>query len=100
MIKQKRRFCFPDEHTAKQVLSQYRVQTEEGEDWNIGNHEHNLVVVGDLYDDPVLDAEGEVIVPPVKLEGFHINLKAVSIPDGAEIYRREPKNAKVKWSGE
>jgi hypothetical protein len=95
------RLCFPDEATAKQVLVDYHIQTEEGEQWHIASHEHNLVIVGDLYNnDATYNEAEEVIKPATKIEGFHVNLKAVSIPTAVIAYRREPKNTKVKWSGE
>ena len=96
------RLCFPNEATAIQALSDYRVNDEDGNEvWHIASHEHNIVPVGDLYNnDATYDAEGNVLTPATKLEGWHINLKAKSLPVGAEAYVREPVNAKVKWSGE
>lgn len=102
MTLEKYRLCFPDEAATIQVLSDYRVNDEDGnEAWHIASHEHNIVPIGDLYDnDATYDAEGNVLTPATKLEGWHINLKAKSLPVGAEAYVVHPANPKMKWSGE
>jgi hypothetical protein len=46
--------------------------------------DHALDVVGVIYnDDAVYDpATGEVVTPPTPMDGWHVNLKTATLPDG------------------
>lgn len=45
----------------------------------------NIDVIGDIYSEPVVDEDGEVVSPPVKEEGYHVNF-ACTIPDVFKPY--------------
>jgi len=75
---------FPNEAKARVVLAVYL--TKDGgefapaDQWIAASHTHALDPVGVLYDPPVLDADGEILVPAQPLPGWHVNLQAAELP--------------------
>jgi hypothetical protein len=54
----------------------------------------NIDVLGALYkDDAVIDEEGNVVTPPTQVDGWHVNVRAVSDEDNAalEPFRVDPE---------
>lgn len=71
---------FPDETTAKEVLSDYIITDEEGnESWNTSSIGWALDPLGTIYRDEV------------ELDGWHVNY-AGDLPEVAQPYIIEPNN--------
>ena len=90
-------FKFPDEETGWQKLAEAGL-TSISEDGKLvpitASHTHALDVIGPIYTGGSYDPEsGDVIEPPVLLEGWHINYIG-PLPDGWEQYAVRPKNPK------
>jgi hypothetical protein len=90
-------FRFPDEETGWQKLTEAGLTTisEDGKLVPItASHHHALDVIGPICTGGSYDPEsGDVIEPPVLLEGWHINYIG-SLPDGWEQYAVHPKRPK------
>jgi len=54
-------------------------------------HGHAIDVVGKIVRSGEYDAEGEVIVAPIVLDGWHVNF-AGELPEGWDEYVVEPVN--------
>jgi len=66
--------------------------------WKISSHEYNLNIIGDLYGDATV-LDGVVTVEPVKLFGYHANIKCTQeIADLIlESITVSPNNPKIVW---
>ena len=67
--------------------------------WITSNHEYELNVIGGLYTDAVVDINGDIVTPSVKLDGYHANIQcsqelADTIPQNVVIHPQKPK---VVW---
>lgn len=70
---------FASEAEAIAALSCYR----DADGWIAASHSHALDVIGEIVTPAVLDAEGNVVTPPVALDGYHVNLRG-RLPAGCE----------------
>ena len=90
-------FRFPDEETGWQKLAEAGLTTISEDDKLMpitASHHHALDVIGPIYTGGSYDPEtGDVIEPPVLLEGWHINYIG-PLPDGWEQYAVHPKRPK------
>ena len=90
-------FRFPDEETGWQKLAEAGLTTISEDDKLTpvtASHTHALDVIGPIYHGGSYDLEtGDVIEPPVLLEGWHINYLG-PLPDGWEQYAVHPKQPK------
>jgi hypothetical protein len=65
--------------------------------WLTNYGRSDFLYIGKIYTDGLYDEDGEVITPPVALEGVHANMvnrDNIEIPKGMVV---TPKNAKIKW---
>jgi hypothetical protein len=83
-------FRFPDEATGIAALDAAGLLTEDG-DPITASHTHALDVVGLISIGGEYDDEGEVLVPPTLLNGWHINYVG-ELPDGWGQYVVSPAN--------
>lgn len=68
---------FASEAEAIERLACYR----DADGWIAASHSHALDVIGTITTPAVLDADGNVVSPPVTLDGYHVNLRG-RLPDG------------------
>jgi hypothetical protein len=73
---------FPDEATAIAALPEYRIQTEDGEQWT-GPIIPNCTR---WIQRPIYGAEGELVTPPESVPGWHCIVRAKSISEVAQAY--------------
>jgi hypothetical protein len=83
-------FRFPDEATGMAALDAAGLLTEDGDPLT-ASHTHALDVIGTIFIGGEYDDEGEVLVPPTLLDGWHINL-AGDLPKGWEQYVVRPEH--------
>jgi hypothetical protein len=92
----------PDEAGAVAALA--RLRGAEG--WITASHHHALDVIGPMATAPaILDAEGQVVTPPVLDGAFHVNLlldpdhpDAAAIQAAAAPCRIDPVNRRRVWA--
>lgn len=89
------RLRFPDEPTARAALAQY----VGADGWIVASHAHALDPIGVLYEPGEYDAEGNVIVEPAPLAGWHVNLVG-EVPEAALPYVVAPGEPMRVWAGE
>lgn len=66
-------FRFTSEENAKEQLAQF--VDDQGE-WVTASHSHALDIIGTIYKPVPTDSnDPEAFVPPIKLDGFHVNLR-------------------------
>jgi len=86
---------FPDESTGMAALDAagFTTTNENGDTVMLtASHTHALDVVGPIYRGGTYDPDtGEVITPPVLLDGWHVNFVG-ELPDGWDTYLVEPKH--------
>jgi hypothetical protein len=86
---------FLDESTGMAALDAAGLTTtnEDGDTVVLtASHTHALDVVGPIYRGGTYDPDtGEVITPPVLLNGWHVNYVG-DLPDGWDVYLVEPKH--------
>ena len=86
---------FPDESTGMAALDAAGLTTtnENGDTVVLtASHTHALDCVGHIYRVGTYDPDtGEVITPPVLLDGWHVNFVG-ELPDGWDTYLVEPKH--------
>jgi hypothetical protein len=86
---------FPDESTGMAALDAAGfIATNENGDTVVltASHTHALDVIGPIYRGGTYDpGTGEVLTPPVLLNGWHVNYVG-DIPDGWDAYLVEPKH--------
>lgn len=68
--------------------------------WEYYTHDHSCDVIGDIYNnDGVYDQQtGEIIAPPTKAEGFHVNFIG-EVPVELEQYLITPVSPSRKFAG-
>lgn len=88
---------FPDEITAVAALDAAGLLTEDG-DPITASHTHALDVVGTIYEGGTYDANGEVIIPPTALPGWHVNYVG-DLPDGWDAYVVTPEQPVRVFAG-
>lgn len=49
------------------------------------SHTHSIDVIGTIYEGGTYDEEGEVITPPVALDGWHVNTAGIA-PESFDAY--------------
>jgi hypothetical protein len=82
-------FRFPDEATGMAALDAAGLLTEDG-DPITASHTHALDVIGTISIGGEYDDEGEVLVPPALLDGWHLNYIG-ELPYGWEEYVVRPE---------
>lgn len=81
---------FPDETTGTAALNAAGLLTDEGS-FVTASHTHALDVIGTIYVGGQYDSEtGEVIEPPVLLNGWHANYIG-ELPNGWEAFLVTPE---------
>ena len=82
---------FPDESTGMAALDAAGLLTEDGFPIT-ASHTHALDVIGPIYKGGTFDpGTGEVITPPVLLDGWHVNYVG-ELPEGWDAYLVSPKH--------
>jgi hypothetical protein len=81
---------FPDESTGMAALEAAGLLTEDGAPIT-ASHTHALDVIGTISRGGEYDDQGEVLVPPTVLDGWHVNYVG-ELPDGWEDYAVWPDN--------
>jgi hypothetical protein len=82
-------YRFPDESTflALAAAEGLIATNEDGNETLItSSHTHSIDVIGTIYEGGTYDAEGEVIDPPVALDGWHVNTSAGFAPEAWDSY--------------
>jgi hypothetical protein len=94
-------FRFPDEETGWQKLAKAGLTTISEDDKLTpitASHTHALYVIGPIYIGGKYDPDtGEVIEPPILLEGWHINYLG-PLPDGWEQYAVHPRQPRAVFA--
>lgn len=94
-------FClkFPDEQTAFDALSAYRITEPAGDttvtNWVTGSHTHALDVIGTIHKPTgtmLTDEEGNQYPEMAPLDGFHINFLVDELPEALAPYVVVPTN--------
>jgi hypothetical protein len=79
-------FKFPDRETFRSLAEAEGLITEAG-DLITASHTHAIDEVGTIYKGGEYEPEtGEVITPPVALDGWHVNLMAADAPEAWDPY--------------
>lgn len=89
-------FRFPDEATGMAALEAAGLLTEDGE-FITASHNHALDVIGEIQRGGEWDDEGNVVVPPTTLDGWHINYQG-EVPDGWDVYAVQPQQPVRVWA--
>ena len=93
-------FRFPDEATGMAALTAagLRFMDEDGNQQFItASHSHCLDVLGVITRGGEWDDEGNVVVPPTTLDGWHLNYVG-PLPEGWEQYAVYPQNPVRVWA--
>jgi len=85
---------FPDEATAQAALADF-YDVDYG--WNTASLIHALDPIGTLYDPGTVDAEGNELMPPVALAGWHVNFIG-ELPEAAQAYVLTPVSPRVVFA--
>jgi hypothetical protein len=65
------------------------------------SHTHIFDVLGELFEPGTYDPEtGEEITPPTVLEGWHINAKLPTLPEGWDAYLVTPAQPQRIFAGD
>lgn len=92
------RLQFADEAAAKAALPQF-IGGESGNDWLLSSHEHALVPIGPIMlAPPEVDTSGNIVVPPVMDERFHVNIRSATEIDISAEYIVNPTNPRFVWA--
>ena len=89
-------FRFPNEATGMAALEAAGLLTEDGE-FITASHNHALDVIGKIQRGGEWDEEGNTVVPPTTLDGWHINYQG-ELPDGWEQYAVQPQRPVRTWA--
>lgn len=87
---------FPDKATGLAALQAAALLTEDSEPIT-ASHTHALDVIGTITCGGEWDADGNVITPPVTLDGWHVNYIG-ELPDGWEQYLVTPEAPVRVWA--
>ena len=93
-------FRFPDEATGMAALTAagLRFMDEDGNQQFItASHQHSLDVIGTITRGGEWDDEGNVVVPPTTLDGWHINYVG-ELPEGWEQFAVYPQQPVRVWA--
>jgi hypothetical protein len=93
-------FRFPDEATGMACLRAaglIYLDEDDTEHFFTASHTHALDVVGVITRGGEWDEDGNVVVPPTTLDGWHINYQGVP-PDGWEQYAVHPQRPGRVWA--
>lgn len=94
-------FRFPDEATGMTALDAagFIREDQDGNETIItGSHTHALDIIGPIYRGGEWNHEtGEVIVPPILLDGWHVNYLG-ELPEGWEEFAVFPANPARVWA--
>ena len=93
-------FRFPDEATGMAYLrgaGLIWLDENDTEHFFTSSHNHALDVIGTITRGGEWDDEGNVVVPPVSVAGWHVNLQG-QLPDGWERYAVYPQNPVRVWA--
>ena len=77
-------YRFTSESQFMQLAAAEGLVTEEGQ-LITGGHGFAIDVIGTIYEGGTYDAEGEVIDPPVALDGWHVNTAGIA-PEAWDAY--------------
>jgi hypothetical protein len=86
-------------NTEAELIEAFPMFHSENE-WLTNYGKSDFLYIGKMYTGGTYDEQGEVITPPVALEGVHANMvnrDNIEIPKGMVV---TPKDAKIKWLGE
>jgi hypothetical protein len=92
-------FRFPDEATGMACLRAAGLiyLDEDGtEHFFTASHTHALDVIGTITRGGEWDEDGNVVVPPTVLDGWHVNYLG-SLPEGWEQFAVTPQNPARQW---
>lgn len=93
-------FRFPDEATGMAALEAAGLLKED-EDGNkspiLASHTHALDIIGPIQRGGEWDEDGNVVVPPEVLPGWHVNLQG-EVPDGWDAYVVWPQQPVRIWA--
>ena len=89
-------FRWPDEATGMAALDAAGLLTKEGK-YITASHTHSLDVIGTIPRGGEWDEEGNCLVPPTTVDGWHLNYNG-DLPDGWEEYAVYPANPVRVWA--
>lgn len=89
-------FRFPDELTGRIELGNAGLLNADNEPIT-ASHNHALDVIGIITHGGEWDEDGNVITPPVLLDGWHVNYIG-ELPDGWEQYKVNPVSPVRVWA--
>ena len=89
-------FRFPDAAVGMAALDDAGLLDS---DWNFitASHNHALDVIGTIQRGGEWDEDGNVVVPPEVLPGWHINYQG-EVPDGWDTYAVWPQSPVRVWA--
>lgn len=88
-------FRFPSEEEGMAALEAAGLLNEDGE-FITASHNHALDVIGTITRGGEWDDEGNVVVPPTTLDGWHVNFQG-EVPDGWGQYAVTPESPVRRW---
>ena len=89
-------FRWPDEATGMAALDAAGLLTEDGS-FITASHTHSLDVIGTISRGGEWDEEGNILVPPTTVDGWHLNYNG-ELPEGWEEYAVYPANPVRVWA--
>ena len=89
-------FRWPDEATGMAALAAAGLLTADGK-YITASHTHSLDVIGTISRGGEWDEEGNCLVPPTTLDGWHLNYNG-DLPEGWEEYAVYPANPVRVWA--
>lgn len=89
-------FRFPDWETGMAALDDAGFLNEDGS-FITASHNYCLDVIGTITRGGEWDEEGNVVVPPTTLDGWHINYQG-EVPDEWLQYAVHPQNPARVWA--
>jgi hypothetical protein len=93
-------FRFPDEATGMACLRAaglIYLDEDDTEHFFTASHTHALDVIGVITRGGEWDEDGNVVVPPTTLDGWHVNYLG-SLPEGWEQYAVQPQQPGRVWA--
>ena len=88
-------FRFPDWEAGMAALDDAGLLNEDGS-FITASHTHSLDVIGTITRGGEWDEEGNVVVSPTTLDGWHLNFVG-NLPEGWEEYAVYPANPVRVW---